>query len=327
MKGKKFILFSAIFAVAFLFSSIGICAEYPTKDIRTICPWGAGGGTDAITRMITKIAEKSLPVSMYVENIEGGLSATGIMGIMKAKPDGYTIGSITYDSVITVPWQKLVPGYDLKKLKMICRITSEPDALMVRADSKYKTLEDILKAAKAKPGKINVGVQGVGSRVHLAMLRIQDMTGTKFNLVSYPGGAGPQKEAILSGEVEVVITSLGDFAPLIRPGKVRGIVELSEGRNPAFPDVPIMKEEGYDIQIGSFIIMVTTAGTPDDVVAKLEKVFYDAHHSDEFRTWLAKVGVSATWLGKDKVTKWAYDTKDLFFKMMEDLVKQGILKK
>ena len=198
---------------------------------------------------------------------------------------------------------------------------------MVRADGPYKTLDDLIQAAKANPGKIKFGIQGVGSRVHLAMLRFQDVTGTKFNLVSYPGGAAPQKEAILAKEVEAVITSLGDFSSLIQSGDVRGVAELSEARNATYPDVPTAKELGIDIQIGSFILLGAPAGTPDDVVAKLEKVFYDAHHNDEFRKWLATTGVSPTWLGSDEVTTWAMDTQKQFFTMMDDLVKQGVLKK
>ncbi len=317
----------AVAALAATFGTVAMAADYPSRDIRMVVAWGAGGGTDGIVRKISSIAEKALPKSIYVENIEGGLSATGVMDVMKARPDGYNLISLTYDSVITVPWQKLLPGYSLDKLKLFCRITSEPDAIMVRADGPYKTLDDLIQAAKANPGKVKFGIQGVGSRVHLAMLRFQEVTGTKFNLVSYPGGAAPQKEAILAKEVEAVITSLGDFASLIQSGDVRGIAELSGERNATYPDVPTAKELGIDIQIGSFILLGAPAGTPDDVVAKLEKAFYDAHHNDEFRKWLATTGVSPTWLGSDEVTKWAMDTQKQFFTMMDDLVKQGVLKK
>jgi len=317
----------ALIVLAIFFSGAAVAAEYPARDVRMVVAWGAGGGTDGIVRKISSIAEKALTKSIYVENIEGGLSATGVMAVMKARPDGYNLISLTYDSVITVPWQKLLPGYSMDKLKLICRITSEPDAIMVRADGPYKTLDNLVQAAKKAPGKIKFGIQGVGSRVHLAMLRFQQVTGVKFNLVSYPGGAAPQKEAILAKEVEAVITSLGDFASLIQSGDVRGVAELSEARNATYPDVPTAKELGIDIQIGSFILLAAPAGTPDDIVKKLEKVFYDAHHSDAFRKWLATTGVSPTWLGSDKVTQWTMETQKQFFTMMDDLVKQGILKK
>lgn len=304
-----------------------MAADYPTKDIRMVVAWGAGGGTDGIVRKISNIAEKSLPKSIYVENIEGGLSATGVMEIMKARPDGYNLGSLTYDSVITVPWQKLLPGYSMDKLDLFARITAEPDAIMARKDGPYKTLQDLIDAAKADPGKIKVGIQGVGSRVHLAMLRFQDVTGTKFNLVSYPGGAAPQKEAILSKEVAAVITSLGDFSSLIQSGDVVGLAELSDARNATYPDVPTAKELGIDIQIGSFILLAAPKGTPDDIVKKLEATYKAAHESDEFRKWLATTGVSPAWLGRDKVTDWVHETQQQFFTMMDNLVAQGVLKK
>ncbi len=327
MQAKAFGKIVASTVVALAVTGTAVAADYPTRDIRMVVAWGAGGGTDGIVRKISSIAEKALPKSIYVENIEGGLSATGVMDVMKSRPDGYNLISMTYDSVITVPWQKLLPGYSLDKLKIICRITSEPDAIMVRADGPYKTLDDLVKAAKANPGKIKFGIQGVGSRVHLAMLQFQEVTGVKFNLISYPGGAAPQKEAILAKEVEAVITSLGDFASLIQSGDVHGVAELSEARNATYPDVPTAKELGIDIQIGSFILLAAPAGTPDDVVAKLEKTFYDAHHDDAFRKWLATTGVSPTWLGSNEVTQWATDTQKQFFTMMDDLVKQGVLKK
>jgi len=308
-------------------SGSALAADYPSRDIRMVVAWGAGGGTDGIVRKISNVAEQALPKSIYVENIEGGLSATGVMEIMKGRPDGYNLGSLTYDSVITVPWQQLLPGYSLDRLKLICRITSEPDALMVRADGPYKSIDDLMAAAKKEPGKVKVGIQGVGSRVHLAMLQFQKITGAKFNLVSYPGGAAPQKEAILAGEVAAVITSLGDFSSLIQSGDVSGIAEFSEARNATYPDVPTAKELGIDIQIGSFILLAAPAKTPDDIVATLEKAFYDAHHDDGFRKWLATTGVSPTWLGSGEVTQWATDTQNQFFTMMDDLVEQGVLKK
>jgi len=325
LKSKLLFTVSSIFLVCLMVTIASFASEYPSKDIRTICPWGEGGGTDAITRMITKIAEKPIPVSIYVENIEGGMSGTGVYGVMKAKPDGYTIGTLTYDSIITVPRKKLVPGYDLDKLALICRLTSEADALIVRDDSRFKTLDDLVKEAKANPGQINVSIQELGSRTHIALLQIQDMLGIEFNPVSYTGGAGPQKEALLSGEVEVVITSLGDFAPLINAGEARGLVELSEKRNPKFTEVPTLKELGHDLQIGSFVLVATPAETSEDILIKLEKIFDDAYHTSEFLDWLDKVGVTSAWLGREEVNKWAKETQVTYFEIMDKLVEQGII--
>jgi tripartite-type tricarboxylate transporter receptor subunit TctC len=301
--------------------------DFPSKDIRMIVPWGAGGGTDAIVRKISTIAEEQLPVAIYVENIEGGLSGTGLMQVISARPDGQTLGALTYDSVITVPWQGLVPGYGLDKLALIAQITSEPDALMVRADGDYGTFEELVAAALESPGQIPVAIQGLGSRVHLAMLQIQEQTGAEFKLVSYPGGAAPQKEAILNGEVEAAITSLGDFAALLEDGQVKGVVELSNTPNPAFPDVPIASDVGLDLQIGSFIILAAPAGTDAEIVTELEQIYQAAHESEEFQTWLEQVGVTSAWRGSAEAAAWAESTQEDYFAIMQGLVDQGIIKK
>jgi len=327
MKFKSKLIITCILLMFLGVTLVSIAAEYPEKDIRMICPWGAGGGTDAITRKISLIAEKSLPVSIYVENIEGGMSGTGIFSVMQSNPDGYTLGTLTYDSVITVPWKKLVPGYSLDNLALLCRLTSEADALVVHNDSKFKTFEDLVKAAKENPEGINIGIQELGSRTHIAALQLQEKLGVKFNIISYTGGAGPQKEALLSREVEVILTSLGDFAPLINAGEARGLVELSGTRNVKFTDVPTLKELGYDLEVGSFIIVAAPAGTTENILSKLEKTFDDAYHTDEFLNWLDEIGVTSAWLGREEVNKWAADTQVEYFEILGNLVEQGIIEK
>ncbi|MEJ8475875.1 tripartite tricarboxylate transporter substrate binding protein [Roseibium algae] len=315
-------------AASFGFTAPGSAfAEYPARDIRVVVPWGAGGGTDGIVRKLTQIAEKSIGASMYVENIEGGISATGIAKVMKAKPDGYTIGALTYDSVITVPWQGLLPSYKMDKLKLIARVTSEPDALIVSKDAPYETVKDLIADAKANPGKVKVGIQNIGSRTHLALLQLQEETGVTFNLIAYPGGAALQKEAILNGEVAVVATSLGDLAGLIQGGDARGLMEFSGTRNPTYETVPSAADEGLDVRMGSFIVLAVPARTPDDVVAKIEGAYKAALDGEEFQTWVANVGVTPDWIGSADVTGWSEETSEVLFKQMDDLVARGVISK
>lgn len=302
-------------------------ADYPERDIRVIVPWGAGGGTDGIVRKLTSIAEDSLDVSMYVENIEGGVSATGIGQLMSSRPDGYTIGALTYDSLVTVPWQGMLPSYDVEKLKLIARVTSEPDAIVVDADSDYESIHDLIEAAKEDPGEIRVAIQNLGGRIHLAILQLQELTDTEFRIVSYPGGAAPQKEAILSDEVDVALTSLGDFSNLLEDGTVRGLVEFTDTQNPTYPDVPTTAEEGIDLQIGSFIVFAAPADTPEEAIETLENAYKTAYDSDEFQEWVANVGVTPNWLGTDEVTPWAEETAESLFSEMDALVEAGVMSK
>ncbi|GHB21595.1 Bug family tripartite tricarboxylate transporter substrate binding protein [Salinicola rhizosphaerae] len=304
-------------------------ADYPNRDIRVIIPGAAGGGTDAIVRKISSIAEEDLPVSIYAENVEGGMTATGMMQLMKSRPDGQTIAAITYDSIITIPWKNMLPGFDIDQMRMIARITSEADAITVPENSPYKTFDDLIEAAKKDPESIRVGIQNLGARTHLTLLQLQEMTGAKFKIVSYQSSAASQKEALLNGEVDAVVTSLGDLAPLIESGQARGLVEFSDTQNAGFPDVPPVTETdtGLDLQMGSFIVLVAPARTPDDVVEKLETTYHNAYESDEFRQWLEKIGVTPAWLGADDVTQWAQDTQSQLFTTMDDLVDKGVLEK
>ena len=301
-------------------------AEYPERDVRMIVPWGAGGGTDGIVRKVTTLAEDNFGGTIYVENIEGGNSATGVGQVMSAKGDGYTLGALTYDSVVTVPWQGMLPSYKMDKLDLIARITSEADAITVDANSDYNSLDDLLAAAKADPGKVRIGVQNLGGRVHLTLLQLQKLTDTEFKIVSYPGGAAPQKEALLSDEVDVVMTSLGDFANLIEDGTARGIVEFSDAKNPTY-DVPTAEEAGVDLLNGSFIVIAAPAGTPEDVVAKIEAAYQAAYESAEFQDWLATIGVTPNWLVGDELDTWANDTAQGLFTEMDALVEAGVLSK
>ncbi|RAH99912.1 tripartite tricarboxylate transporter substrate binding protein [Acuticoccus sediminis] len=302
-----------------LMTAPGQAQDYPAKDVRVVVPWGAGGGTDAITRKITTIAESELGGTMYVENVEGGASATGVMEVMNSTADGYTVGALTYDSVVTVPRQGLLSSYSLDKLVPIARITSEPDALMVGKNAPFQTYDEMIAAAKDAPGEVRVGIQNIGSRTHLAMLRLQELTGTEFDLIAYPGGAAPQKEALLSGEVDAVVTSLGDFAPLIQSGDAKGVIEFSESRNPTYSDVPTTKEKDLDLQIGSFILLAVPADTPEAARTALTNAYKTAYDSDAFQSWVSDIGVTPSWIAGDDAGKWVESTQTELFQLMDEI--------
>ncbi|OBX33906.1 tripartite tricarboxylate transporter family receptor [Halomonas elongata] len=304
-------------------------ADYPNRDIRVIVPAAAGGGTDAIVRKITNLAEESMPVSMYVENVAGGMTATGLLQLMDAHPDGQTIAAITYDSIITIPWKDMLPGFGMDRMRMIARITKEADAITVAEDAPYQSLGDMIAAAKENPGSIRIGIQNMGARTHLTLLQLQDQTGAEFKIVSYDNSAATQKEALLNGEVDAVVTSLGDLAPLIESGQARGLVEFSDTQNEGFPNVPPVTETdtGLDLQMGSFITLVTPARTPDGVIDKLETTYHEAYETDEFQQWLTQIGVTPAWLGSEDVTEWSRDTQQQLFNTMDNLVEKGVLEK
>ncbi|WP_246157128.1 Bug family tripartite tricarboxylate transporter substrate binding protein [Oceanispirochaeta crateris] len=271
----------------------GTPEEYPNKDVEFIVSSGAGGGTDAISRKISQLAEKELGTAIYFVNKPGADDAVGPNLLMGAKPDGYTIGNFNYGSIINAPFTGLIKGYDLAKVQIFALITQEPDALMVTKNSPYTTFDEFIEAAKANPGKIKVADQGIGSRVNLLALKIQDFYGVQFNMISYQGSA-PQREAILNGEVDAAITSLGDFAPLLNSGDAIGVVEFSSTQNGGFPTVPNSVELGLDDSLlsGSFLTLAAPVETPAEIIEKLTKAFGSAATSTEFSEWTKTVGVT-----------------------------------
>lgn len=304
---------------ACILSTSLIAADFPTKDIRLIVPWPAGGGADAISRKISNIAEQQLPKSIYVENIGGAVTATGLMQMTRARPDGHTVGVLTYDSVITLPRGKMVPGYSLEKMTPIARITREADAIVVSKHAGYNSFEELINAAKAKPNTIRVGVAPKGSGPYLAVRRLEKQTGVSFNVITYPGSSSAEAEALLSGELDAAISSLGDFNGIITSGDAKGVVELSSQQNPSFPDVPPISTYGYDLETGSFILLAAPKNTPKDSIATLESAFKTAFDSKEFQSWVTTIGVTPSWLGSNDVQNWIDDLQSSTFKVMDDL--------
>ncbi|MDV7105362.1 tripartite tricarboxylate transporter substrate binding protein [Vibrio sp. TH_r3] len=316
MKSMKMRL-SFLLSGILLASSVN-AAAFPTRDIRMIVPWPAGGGADAISRKISNIAEKELPNSIYVENIGGAITATGLMQMTKSRPDGHTIGVLTYDSIITLPRGNMVPGYSLDKMKPIARITKEADAFVVSKKSGFNSLTEVIAAAKKTPNKVRVGVAPKGSGPYLAIKRLEKMLDVDFNVISYPGSSTAEAEALLSGELDAAISSLGDFNGIISSGDAKGLVELSSEQNPSFPSVPPISSLGYKIETGSFILISAPNRTPDDVIAILESAYKKAYESKEFQEWVAKVGVTPSWLDSKQTSEWITDLQTATFSVMDE---------
>lgn len=294
-------------------------ADFPTRDIRVIVPWPAGGGADAISRKISNIAEQEMSQSIYVENIPGAVTATGLVQMTNARPDGHTVGMLTYDSVITLPRGEMVPGYALDNMKLIARITSEPDAIVVAQQTGIKTFEDLVERAKENPGEVRVGVAPKGSGPYLSAIQMEQLLGVDFNVITYAGSSSAETEALLSGELDAAISSLGDFSGIIESGDAKGVIELSSVQNETYTDVPTIESKGYDLQTGSFLILAAPANTPDDAVQTLESTFKAAYDTEEFQNWLAQVGVTADWLGSDGVNEWVDGLQTKTFQLMDDL--------
>ncbi|MGY9047935.1 MAG: tripartite tricarboxylate transporter substrate binding protein, partial [Rhodobacterales bacterium] len=251
----KTTLKAGLVGAALLLPLVAQAQDYPQRDIMHIMPWSAGGGTDTVMRSFLNFAEEPLGVGINTQNITGAQSGVGTMRLMRSRPDGYTIGSLTWDSVITVPQFDLVPGYDTANLSYIGSVTVHPTALVVRADSPWNTLGEFVEAAKATPGELTISNVGTGGVWHLPALDFADTAGIDVRHVPYPDGSGPQREALLNGETDAASLSVSAAYPAIASGDLRVLGVMADERSADVPDVPTFKEAGYDVVWGSFRLL------------------------------------------------------------------------
>lgn len=220
----KLMKFAALAAALVFGASEASAQDYPFRDITTAVVWGAGGGTDTINRMIMAEMEKHLPVSVSVINQTGGVAGSnGMVYVFNQPDDGYTLVGLS-ESNVTAAVQG---GWDQKfSVWHPFIVGGSPDLISVPADSPYNTLEELIEAAKAAPGTIPAGASGSGSIHHLNLLALENGSEATFKFIPYKGSA-PSQEAALTGEVQLVVTSLAEQQPLIAGGKLRPLAMLT----------------------------------------------------------------------------------------------------
>lgn len=294
--------------------------EYPSHDIQFYVNADAGGGTDAICRKVAQMVEENTGATFYIVNKPGVADSVGPSLTMDAKPDGYTICNLNYGSVVTAVYEGVVDNYSMDRLKPIALITEESDSIVASKDAPFSTFDEMIAYAKEHPGEVRVGDQGIGSRVNLTVNMIEDEYGVEFNKVSYISSA-PQREALLNGEVDVILSSLGDFNSIIESGDAVPLVEFSEERNPAYPDVPTCLELGMgeEYVTGSFIILAAPAGTPDEITDLLQDAFQEVVESDEFVEWTQTIGVTPHFMPGDEVVDFMADIQEKDFAALDEL--------
>ena len=321
------ILTSVSVGLAAALPTAAMAADYPRRDIMHIIPWSAGGGTDAAMRSFMHFAEGKLGVGINNRNVKGAQSGVGVLQLMNSRPDGYTVGTLTWDSAITVPYYDLVPGYDTSRLNFIGLITNHATALAVRADSPWQTLQDMIATARKYPGKLTVSNVGTGGVWHLPALDMADKAGVKVRHVPYPDGSGPQREALLSGETDMAVLSLSSILPSVKAGRIRILGVMADKRSDIAPDVPTFKEAGFDVVWGSFRVVAVPAGAPRKAKDALETAFAAVFQDQDFLTRSRETGMGAAWMNGADTTAYIKGMQAKAFAMIDDLVRRGLLQK
>ena len=286
-------------AAAAAFATLAAAAQdYPSKPVTMIVPFPPGGVADITARPVAEALGRILKQTFVVENKAGAGGGVGMQYVARAKPDGYTV-LMALSSISIIPEADKVlgrePMFQLAQLVPIARFTADPTVLAVRADSPYKSVKDLVEAAKQKPGAIPYGSSGNYGTMHVPMEMLTAATGTKMLHVPFTG-AGPAVVALLGGQVEAVSTGPSTVMGQVKAGKVRVLASWGDSRHPALPDVPTLKELGYDAQFSQWTGLFVPAGTPEPVIAKLREASKQVVEDANFKAALGKVETPVQYL-------------------------------
>lgn len=252
--------------------------SYPNGPVTVIVPYGAGGGTDQVARALVEAAKDSFPDGIAVENKTGGNGAVGMSYGQNSKPNGQIITMVPVE-LVTLAHTGTGGDVSYTKFEPILLVNSAYSAITVPINSPYKTLDDLITAAKTQ--KIQIGNSGIGAIWHLAATGLEQLAGVKFTHVPFDG-AGPAITSLLGNHIDAVSVSYSEVLAQIDAGKLRALAILAPERLEKAPNVPIAKELGYDIAIGTWRGLAVPKQTPAETVAFLEKTFIDAAKSQKF---------------------------------------------
>lgn len=267
--------------------STALAQAFPNKPIRIMVPFPPGGSTDVMGRSLAAELSKSLGQPVVVENRAGANGNIGSAEVAKAAPDGYTLLlSGVGSNAINHSLYPSMPYDSSRDFEHITLLAEGPNVLIVHPNFAAKSVPELVAMAKAQPGKLNYGSNGNGSSGRLAMEMLRQATGMDMVHVPYKGG-GPAMQALLAGEVPMLFTNQDAALPQVKAGKVRAIGVASDKRNPAYPDVPTIAEQGFPgFSAVSWLGLSAPAKTPPEVISKLHAEAVKAINQPEFRARL-----------------------------------------
>ena len=302
---RRQLLASALLGLLSVVSALPAAAQnYPVRPITLIVPWGAGGGTDATARIIGSLMEKDLGQPVNVVNRTGGSGVVGHAAIASAQPDGYTIGLATVE-IGMMHWQGLTE-LTSASYTPIGLVNADPAGVQVRADSPYKTVNELLAAIKANPGKFKASGTGQGGIWHLAIAGL--LRDQKIDPAALPwvpsNGAAPGLQDMVAGGIEVAPVSLPEARSLIDAGKVKSLAIMNDKPSALYPNVPTLKSAlGSDWTMAAWRGIVAPKGLPAPIRDKLAESVRKVAASKEYNEFMASRGFGVIYASPDDFSK------------------------
>jgi tripartite-type tricarboxylate transporter receptor subunit TctC len=305
-------------------AAIAPAAAAPAADlggapITFISPFPPGGGTDTLTRMVGTAISQESGWNVVVENKPGAGGNLALDATARARPDGHTLVMAQTDNIVLNPWLYSKLTYDtFKDFKPVGLVASSPSVFVVLPDSPFKTLDDVVKAAKAKPGQVSLGIPGIGGTGDLLGYLWRKAAGMELMHVPYRGWSQAFPD-LMSGRIALYTGSVASLLPQIRGGQVRPLAVVSDARSPALPDVPTFAESGFkSITQTIWWGLMAPGKTPDDVIAALNGALNRSLAKPDLVRKLEEAGYSVMGGTPQDLAKRYRDDYEVFGKVVQE---------
>jgi tripartite-type tricarboxylate transporter receptor subunit TctC len=300
------------------FAASAMAQPWPSRPITLIVPFPAGGTTDVLARSLADKLSPALGQTVIVESKPGAGATLGADFVAKSKPDGYTllVGAV-HHTIASSVYKKL--PYDFQRdLLPITTIALVPNVLVVNASTPAKSVAELVALLKAKPGLYTYGSNGNGTAQHLIGTQFQNATGTEMVHIPYKG-SGPLATDLLGGQIAMSFDTVTPVLQHIKAGKLRPLAVTTSRRSSALPDVPTLDEAGLKgFNIGTWFGVLAPAGTPKELVTRLNAEMVKVIRSPEFRKRMEEIGAEPVGSSTDQMAQQIKDETDKFAKLVKD---------
>ena len=305
-------------AACVMFSGGAAEAAYPDRIIKIVVPFAPGGGTDVVARTLAQEMSKDLGVTVIIENKPGAGTIIGTQAVATAEPDGYTLLMGTFANAVNPGLYAKLPYDQHRDLTAVALVARSFSIVVVNPKSPIKSITNLIAAAKADPDKLSYGTYGTGTSAHLAGELFKHMANVNLTTVPYKGSA-PAITDLMSGQIQVMFTTVASAAGLVEAGQLRALAVTSAERSPAFPNLPTVAEAGvpgYDAE--AWYGLFAPAKTPPEIIDRLNKAAANAVKAETFKKLSANEGLILVASPPSELDRYFREEEDRWRKVIQN---------